>query len=107
MLRINPLILIGGIVVLIGVFSPWYNINIPMKLNTTYINAVAHCYISPFSLTINITSTSETTIFEDIEVLDYKIKRFHSVNHSIIGFTCIIGTILGLIGEYANRMSSS
>jgi len=105
MLKINPLTLLGGTLIVFGVLGPWFTFDIPLKYGgSTYINAMAHFKMSPFTLIINITSVSKETIYIDTGVLQYVSSQFYSTPLSLVGLACIAGVICSSVGEFKSRL---
>ena len=109
MMRFNYLTLMGMILILTSIFLPWFNFNLPLGYsnaeNKEYV--MAHCYMSPFILSINFTATSNTTIYTDIGVLYKGVRVFYSATSTLLGIITIFGAALTLIGELRSRRNLS
>ncbi len=105
MIRINYLTLIGSALVLLALLSPWFNFNLPLRyqLDGEWKNIMAHCYISPFILSVNITETSQRTYYSDIAVLTNDTTYFYNAKSSAFGIALIIACALGFLGEFRDR----
>jgi len=107
-IRMNPLTLLGSIVIVTGVVSPWFGFHIPVKHgDATRISAMAHCYMSPFTLVVNLASASKlrnTTIYVDTGIIDCSLFNFYSVGPFLVGVACVAGAALSSVGESANRL---
>ncbi len=64
---------------------------------------MAHISVSPFIFSNTIASTSNSSVYEDIEVLSQYSVHFYSPYSSIVGLACIIGATVGFAGEYARK----
>ena len=95
----------GVSLVIIGLlFFPWFNYHIPQHLKGSKIaNSMAHISVSPFVFSITLTSTSNRSVYETIEVLSHKSVFFYSLSSFLIGFACVSGVTLGLIGKYVQK----
>jgi hypothetical protein len=104
MLRANLVNVFGVFLVLLGLFGPWFTYHLPQRLgNSPFANAMAHISVSPFVFSNTLTSTSNSSVYEDIEVLSQYSVHFYSAHSSIVGLACIIGAAVGFAGGYARR----
>lgn len=102
--KVNLISLLGVSMIAAGLFGPWFNYNLPQRLgNSPFANAMAHFSVSPFIFAVTMTSTSNRSVYEDIEVLYQNSDFFYSEASSLIGLACFLGAITGFIGGYLNR----
>lgn len=92
MFKLNPGTLIGGILTLIGIFGPWFS----FYSYSIYVNGTSEQYMKTTAKMSPFTSTFTT----DARTDNY---YFYDPIASFIGVACIIGAILGSLGEYLDR----
>ena len=104
MVKTTPLILLGVALILLGLLGPWFNYDLPQRLeDSPFANAMAHISVSPFTFSATITSTSSSSLYEDIEVLHQYSVPFYSLHSSLVGLICIISSLFGFVAEYVRR----
>ena len=104
MLRTNLVNVSGAFLVLLGLFGPWFSYHLPQRLgDSPFANAMAHISVSPFVFSSTITRTSNSSVYEDMEVLGQYSVHFYSPYSSILGLACVTGATVGLAVEHARR----
>ena len=92
--EINLLAIMGGVLALIGLFIPWFNITIYARHGWDPIYTIP-VQLSPLFM--------KTEIQEKIEIQWFQIN----LGANLIGAICITGSILGLVGGIINRQKFS
>ena len=104
MYKINPLNLLAIVLIIVGLIGPWFNFNVPAEYGDSVKKyLMGHFCISPFYISINVTSTSATSVFEDVGVIGSGIFYFDNEKTLFVGILCIFGAFLSFIGECLNR----
>lgn len=105
MARFNYMTLIGIILLLLAFLTPWLQFDLPLKyqFEDEQKNIMVHSYVSPFTLTLNVTETSNRTYYSDIATITHQTTYFYKVQASISGIMLLFGCMLSLVGERVNR----
>lgn len=95
MKKINPLSILGGILVLIGLVGPWFIFSGSDVTKGVHIKNK----ISPFVINIEYSRLNDPfgEVFSSYSVFLY------GINTSLIGIVCIIGAVAGIVGGILNR----
>lgn len=104
-LALRALALIGGILILVGVFGPWisykfyrvYLFPIPLSPDKFRLSMDAEFKSSPFTFQYTLKHIQSGNITE------YGNISFYDPISSLIGIACIIGSFLGFIGPNIDR----
>lgn len=99
MFKINPLILLGGILILIGIFGPW----ISLFSHWVYEDETSHLYGTTKAKMSPFTSTYTLRVLPNNTVLRSGSYSYYDSTASLIGIACIIGTTLGFLGQSIDR----
>ncbi len=105
MARINYVNLTGALLIFIALMGPWFNFNLPMEFvgDTEKEYHMGHVFLSPFALTVNLTYTSNVTIYTDIGVIAHNVNYFYNPKGTLFGALSILGALMGIIGEFKDR----
>jgi hypothetical protein len=90
---------------LLAFLTPWLQFDLPLKYHFEgeQKNIMVHSFVSPFTLTLNVTETSNRTYYSDIATIVHRTTYFYNVQASISGIMLLSGCVLSLVGERVNR----
>lgn len=106
--------LIGLILVLIGIFGPWFSFDANWRTynKTTTIYGKTSTKMSPFTITCSVKVIATSPIIPNTrlqQIIPTKISVVDTIRHyydplaSLIGISCIMGVIIGFLGQYTDR----
>lgn len=93
--KVNPLTILGGVLVLTGLAGPWFS----FFMIDNSIGDYWHFDMSPFILTIKVSKVTDP--FK--EIINSSCFHFYGADTSLIGFACILGSILSFFGGYMDK----
>jgi hypothetical protein len=104
-MKVNYVTLVGVILIVLALLFPWIQIDLPLsfQLEGEQKNIMAHSFMSPFTLILNFTETSNRTFYSDIATVTSDTTYFYNVQSSISGIMLVFGCLVGLVGEYVSR----
>lgn len=106
--------LIGLSLVLMGIFGPWFSFDANWKTynETTRIYGKTSTKMSPFTITCSVKVIATRPIIPNMRlqpIIPTKISVMDTIRHgydpfaSLIGIFCIMGVIIGFLGQYTDR----
>lgn len=104
-MKVNYVTLIGVILIVLALLLPWIQLDLPLRfqLEGEQKNIMVHSFMSPFTLSLNFTETSNRTYYSDIATITYNTTYFYNIQSSISGGMLLFGSLLGLVGEQVDR----
>ena len=95
MLKVNLITILGGMLVLTGLVSPWFTFSI-------VDHSIRTCWkfkMSPFTLTIKVYNVNDP--FN--EIISSGCHRFYRADTALIGVVCVLGAIFSFLGGGMDR----
>lgn len=104
-MKVNYVTAIGVILIFLAFCIPWLQFDMPLRYEEEgeQKNIMMHSYVSPFTLTLNFTETSNRTYYLDIATITHNTTYFYNMQSSLSGVLLFFGSLLSLIGEHVDR----